>query len=49
MFRQGQAIPAEGEPENPEPEPTSFVDQTPTPTSMEVSLYPVLSSVLSQC
>ncbi|XP_035261622.1 protrudin isoform X4 [Anguilla rostrata] len=35
MFRQGQAPPAEGEPENPEPEPTSFVDQTPTPTSLE--------------
>ncbi|XP_061086954.1 protrudin isoform X6 [Conger conger] len=35
MFRQGHAIPAEGEPENPEPEPTSFVDQTPTPTSMD--------------
>ncbi|KAI1887027.1 hypothetical protein AGOR_G00201810 [Albula goreensis] len=35
MFRQGEAAPAEGEPENPEPEPTSFVDQTPTPPSME--------------
>ncbi|KAJ8264503.1 hypothetical protein GJAV_G00150060 [Gymnothorax javanicus] len=35
MFRQGQSTPAEGEPENLEAELTSFVDQTPTPTSLE--------------
>ncbi|XP_036392563.1 protrudin isoform X1 [Megalops cyprinoides] len=35
IFHQGQTTPSEGEAEIPEPEPAGFVDQTPTPTSME--------------